>query len=46
MKRYVWVLQSSVIEDTDQIFVFSSKKKALAWLDDSEDYFLYKKVLL
>lgn len=44
-KKYVWVIQSNEHEETDQIFIFSSKKKALSWLayEDEGHYHLCRK---
>lgn len=37
MKRHVWLIQCNLIEATDEIYIFSSRKKALKWLDEWQD---------
>jgi len=36
--RYIWLIQCNWVESTDEIYVFSSKKKALEWLEENQSY--------
>lgn len=36
-ERYVWIVQCNLVESTDDINVFSSKKRALEWLDKNQE---------
>ncbi len=44
--KHVWVVQSKHIESTDEIWIFSSEKKAMLFLktrDNEKNYYLIGK---
>lgn len=36
--KHVWLIQCNQIENTDMIYIFTSEKKALKWLEDNQEY--------